>query len=57
MVQSGNKWSSLKLEIETNKKTRLYSPALWDRSPVRSKTKPFGGFHIFGVFRVCKHYS
>ena len=35
-VQSGKKWSSLKLEMETGKKTGLYSLAPPDHSPVQS---------------------
>jgi hypothetical protein len=36
MVRSGKKRSGLELEIETNKKTGPYGPALWDCSPVWS---------------------
>ena len=32
-------WSFYGLEMETNKKTRLYSPVLLNCSPVRSKKK------------------
>jgi hypothetical protein len=36
MVWSEKKWSSLELKMETDKKTGLYSLALWDHSLVRS---------------------